>query len=174
MAEIETLFETKWLTVCRNGRWDYVRRPQSTSSVSVLAITPANEIVLVEQFRIPVQRRVIEMPAGITGDEADFIGESLAETAARELMEETGYRAGKMEFLVRSPSTPGLAEEFMNIFYATDLVRETDGGGTEHEEIVIHHVPVAEIRSWVTARQAEGIEIDTRLHAALWLAGISG
>lgn len=172
MAEIETLFETKWITVCRNGSWDYVRRPQGHSSVSVLALTPANEIVLVEQFRVPVQRWVIEMPAGIAGDEPEFVGESLAETASRELLEETGYRAGKVEFLIRSPSTPGLAEEFMNIFLATDLVRETDGGGTEHEEIIIHHVPVAEIRDWVAARQAEGIEIDTRLHAALWLARI--
>jgi len=174
MAEIETLFETKWLTVCRSGTWDFVRRPQSHSSVSVLALTPANEIVLVEQFRVPVQRRVIEMPAGIAGDEPEFIGESLAETASRELLEETGYRAGKVEFLIRSPSTPGLAEEFMNIFLATDLVRETEGGGTEHEDITIHHVPVKEIRNWVAARQAEGTEIDTRLHAALWLAGIGG
>lgn len=172
MPENETLFETKWIRVLRNGTWDFARRPQSTFAVGVLAITPADEIVLVEQFRIPVQARVIEIPAGIVGDEEEFIGESLENTATRELLEETGYRAGRMEFLLRSPSTPGLAEEFMNIFLASDLVRETEGGGTEHEQIVIHHVPLATLRGWLAAKQAEGCLIDARICAALWLANI--
>lgn len=172
MPEIETLFETKWIRVLRNGKWDFVRRPQSTFAVGILAITPENEVVLVEQFRVPVNNRVIEIPAGIVGDEIEFIGESLEETAIRELVEETGYRAGKMEFLIRSPSTPGLAAEFMNIFLATGLVRENEGGGTEHEEIIVHHVPLAQLRSWLVDKQTEGCHIDARLFAALWLAKI--
>ena len=174
MPEIETLFETKWIGVYRNGIWDFVKRPSSDSAVGILAITPENEVVLVEQFRVPIQRRVIEMPAGLVGDEPDFIHESIAETAIRELVEETGYRAGKMEFLIRSPSTPGLANEFMNIFLATDLVRETNGGGTELEDIIVHHVPVPQLRDWLSAKQAEGCDIDARLYGALWLAGIPG
>ena len=84
MPATETLFETRWLGLYRIGRWDFVRRPQSDACVGVLAITPAAEIVLVEQFRIPIQRRVIELPAGIVGDEEEYHGESLAETARRE------------------------------------------------------------------------------------------
>jgi ADP-ribose pyrophosphatase len=174
MPDPETLFETKWIQVCREGTWDYVRRPHSNFSVGILAVTPLNEIVLVEQSRIPAGGRVIEIPAGLVGDEPDHAGESLEATARRELLEETGYRAGKMEFLIRAPSTPGLAREFMNIFFATDLVRETEGGGTDGENITIHHVPASGIRSWLADRQSEGIHVDARIHAALWLAEIHG
>jgi ADP-ribose pyrophosphatase len=172
MPAPETLFETAWIRVCRDGIWEFVRRPHSTFSVGILAVTPENEIVLVEQMRIPADARVIEIPAGLVGDEPEHLGESLEATARRELLEETGYRAGKMEFLIRSPSTPGLAREFMNIFFATELTRESAGGGTEGENIVVHHVPIPELRTWLAAKQADGIYIDARLHAALWLAGI--
>lgn len=174
MPETETLFETRWIQVCRDGIWDFVRRPHSTFSVGILAITPEQEIVLVEQMRVPANGRVIEIPAGLVGDEPEHLGESLEATARRELLEETGYRAGKMDFLIRAPSTPGLAREFMNIFHATELVRETEGGGTEGENITIHHVPISGIRSWLSGKQAEGIYVDARIHAALWLAGIQG
>ena len=172
MPDAEILFETKWIRVCREGVWDYVRRPQSRFSVGILAITQQEEVVLVEQMRVPVGTRVIEIPAGLVGDEPDHLGESLEETARRELLEETGYGAAKMEFLICSPSTPGLAMEFMNIFVATGLVRETDGGGTEGEDIVIHHVPLTGLRAWLAEKQAAGIEVDARLCAALWLAKI--
>lgn len=174
MSDSEILFETQWIQICREGKWDYVRRPQSTFSVGILAITPQQEVVLVEQMRIPAGNRVIEIPAGLVGDEPQHLGESLESTARRELLEETGYRAGKVEFLIRAPSTPGLAREFMNIFLATDLVRETEGGGTDGENITVHHVPVSGIRSWLESKQQEGIYLDARIHAALWLAGIQG
>lgn len=170
MPDTEILFETEWIRVCRNGIWHFVRRPHSIFSVGILALTPENEVVLVEQMRVPVGGRVIEIPAGLVGDEPGHRGEPLEQTARRELLEETGYRAGKMEFLIRSPSTPGLAREFMNIFLATELTRETEGGGNDAEDIVVHHVPLAEIRQWLDAKQEEGIYVDARLHAALWLA----
>jgi ADP-ribose pyrophosphatase len=172
MSEIEILFETKWLRVLRHGRWEYVRRPQSTSAVGILAITPANEIVLVEQFRVPLNRSVVELPAGIVGDEPEHIDESLEGTARRELLEETGYTAGRMDFLIRSPATPGLAEEYMNIFVASDLKSEHAGGGLEGENITVHHVPVPQLREWLAEKQAGGCDIDARLYAALWLARV--
>ncbi len=172
MSGTEILFETKWIQICQEGVWHYVRRPQSIFSVGILAITPENEVVLVEQMRIPVANRVIEIPAGLVGDEPEHLGESLEETARRELLEETGYRARKMEFLIRSPSTPGLAMEFMNIFLATGLVKENDGGGIEGENIIVHHVPLAGLRDWITEKQESGLYVDARLFAALWLAKI--
>ena len=105
MPTPETLFETRWLKVQRLDHWDFVRRPQADSCVGILAITPNQEIILVEQFRIPIQRRVIEIPAGIVGDEPEFLGESLAAAAARELLEETGYRAGTIEPLIATPTS---------------------------------------------------------------------
>ncbi len=174
MPATETLFETRWLGLYRIGRWDFVRRPQADACVGVLAITPAAEIVLVEQFRIPVQRRVIELPAGIVGDEEEHLGESLAETARRELLEETGYRAATVTPLITTPTSAGMTSEFMHLFKADGLTREHAGGGIAGEEIVVHQVPVAELRAWLAAREAAGSVIDFKIHAALWLAGIGG
>jgi ADP-ribose pyrophosphatase len=172
MPTPEKLFETRWLALYRIGRWDFVRRPQSENCVGILAITPENEIILVEQFRIPMQRRVIEVPAGIVGDEPEHLGESLAATAARELLEETGYRAGTVTPLIASPTSAGMSSEFVHLFQATDLVREHAGGGVAGEDILVHHVPIPELRGWLAAREAEGMLVDFKIHAALWLARI--
>lgn len=171
MPTLETLFETRWLNVQRIGHWDFVRRPQSDCCVGILAITPQEEIVLVEQFRIPIQRRVIEIPAGIVGDEPAHLGESLAATAARELLEETGYRAGTIEPLLATPTSAGLTSEFIHLFHATDLTREHAGGGVGSEDIIVHHVPLTRLRAWLRDQQAAGLVIDFKIHASLWLAG---
>lgn len=172
MPEIETLFETRWLGLHRIGHWDFVRRPHSDACVGILAITAAEEIVLVEQFRVPVQRHVIEIPAGLVGDEAEHVGESLATTARRELLEETGYQAGAMEPLISSPTSAGMTSEITHFFQATDLVRAHDGGGVAGENITVHHVPLAGLRAWLGAQESAGKCIDFKIHAALWLAGI--
>ncbi len=172
MPTPEKLFETRWLALYRIGRWDFVRRPQSENCVGILAITRENEIILVEQFRIPMQRRVIEVPAGIVGDEPEHLGESLAATAARELLEETGYRAGTITPLIASPTSAGMSSEFVHLFHATDLTREHPGGGVAGEDIIVHHVPIPHLREWLAARETEGILVDFKIHAALWLAGV--
>ena len=105
MPQKTTLFETKWLGIYRIGDWDFACRPQAPTAVGILAITPGDEIVLIEQFRVPLQRRVIEIPAGIVGDEPEHAGEPLAETARRELLEETGYAAAEMKLLIETPTT---------------------------------------------------------------------
>lgn len=174
MPTIETLFESRWLGLYRIGTWDFVRRPSSEACVGILAITPAQEIILVEQFRIPVQRRVIEIPAGLVGDEPEFAGEDLADTARRELLEETGYRAGTVVPLIATPTSAGMSSEFTHLFHATELVRETEGGGVGGENITVHHIPLANLRSWLAAQEAAGKLVDFKIHAALWLAGVAG
>lgn len=172
MSELETLFESKWLTLHRIGHWDFVRRPHSDSCVGILAITPEDEIVLVEQFRIPVQRRVIEIPAGIVGDEEEHRGEPLSGTAARELLEETGYRAGSIEPLMDSPTSAGLTSEIIHLFHAKDLVKEHEGGGTAVEDITVHHVPLKQLRGWLREQEEAGVLVDFKIFASLALAGI--
>lgn len=125
-----------------------------------------------EQFRIPMQRVVIEVPAGLVGDEPEFEGESLAETAGRELLEETGYRAGTIIPLIASPTSAGMSSEYVHLFHAKDLVRETQGGGVAGENIVVHHVPLSDLRQWFSEQEAAGKVIDFKIHSALWLAGI--
>jgi ADP-ribose pyrophosphatase len=173
MNSIETLFETRWLGLYRIGHWDFVRRPQAEACVGILAITPAAEVVLIEQFRVPVQCPVIEIPAGLVGDEDEFRGESLAETARRELLEETGYRAAEIRPLLTSPTSAGMTSEFTHLFLATGLTREHQGGGIGGENITVHHVPLADLRPWLAARQAAGCAIDFKIHAALWLAVVA-
>lgn len=170
----EKLFETPWLHLQRIGTWDFVRRPHSEQCVGILAITPENEIVLIEQFRIPIQRRVIEIPAGIAGDEPEYADESLSGTAARELLEETGYRAGSVTELIVSPTSAGMTSEFSHLFQAHNIVKENDGGGVGGEKIIVHLVPIADLRAWLARKEAEGFCVDFKIHAALWLAGITG
>ena len=87
-------------------------------------------------------------------------------------MEETGFRAGKIELLLASPTSAGMTSELSHLFYATELVREHDGGGTEHEEITVHLVPRSELRTWLKAKEAAGYLLDLKIHASLWAAGI--
>ncbi len=170
MPEPELLYRTRWLELYRLGHWEYVRRPSSESCVGILALTPGDEVVLIEQFRIPIQRRVIEIPAGIVGDEVEFAGESLADTAARELLEETGFRAASLRPLVFSPTSAGMTSEFIHIFLATGLTREHEGGGVGSEEITVHLIPRSGIRYWLLQREREGLVVDYKIPAALWYA----
>ena len=172
MPEEITLYESKWLGLYRIGHWDFARRPNSDSCVGILAITDNNEVVLVEQFRIPVGKRVIEIPAGLVGDEEEHRGEALAETAARELMEETGHRATEIRPILSSPTSAGMTPEFTHLFLATGLSRETEGGGVSGEEITVHHVPLPELRCFLTGKISEGLAVDFKIHAALAAAGI--
>ncbi|MEY5013060.1 MAG: hypothetical protein RLY69_775 [Verrucomicrobiota bacterium] len=170
MPTSEKLYETRWLRMERIGTWDFVRRPHSDACVGILAITPNDEVVLVEQFRIPTQCHVIEIPAGIVGDEEEHRGESLADTAARELLEETGYRAGSIRQLIASPTSAGMTPEITHLFLATDLLREHDGGGVGCEKITVHLVPRAKLPEWLAAQEAAGKLVDFKIHASLWLA----
>jgi len=173
MQEIDqTLYQTPWLSLHRIGHWDYVRRPHAEACVGVLAVTDDEELVLVDQFRIPVGKRVIEIPAGLYGDDPEHAGETPAECAARELLEETGFRASSIKPLIVTPTSAGMTSEWTHLFHATGLRRVCEGGGVGGEEIRTHLVPVSEIRGWLEARQAEGVGVDFKIHAALWLAGI--
>lgn len=169
---IETLFETRWLGLYRNGHWDFTRRPNADAAVGILAITPENKIVLVEQFRIPMQQRVLEIPAGLVGDEDEHRGEDLAETARRELLEETGYEARRISPLLSSPTSAGMTSETTHIFLACDLVKTGPGGGTGNEDIVVHEIPATDVRAFLREKEASGCLVDFKIQAALWEAGL--
>lgn len=172
MREEITLYESKWLGLYRIGHWDFARRPNADSCVGILAITQNDEIILVEQFRIPMGKRVIEIPAGLVGDELAHRGESLEESAERELLEETGYRARQIELLISSPTSAGMTSEYTHLFLAKNLVQETQGGGIDGEEISVYQVPLSELREFLSKKQAEGAAVDFKIHAGLAAAGI--
>jgi ADP-ribose pyrophosphatase len=158
-----TQWQGRFITARTRGRWEYVSRARGIKAAVILAITPEDEVVLVEQFRIPLGRPCIELPAGLIGDDAGGEGEDAATAAIRELEEETGYHAARMEDLGEFFSSPGMVSEAFTLFRAYDLTRVGEGGGVEGEGITVHHVPRAGIADFIAAKRAEGYGIDTRM-----------
>lgn len=165
---IETLYEGRFLRLVRDGRWEYVSRVRGTGGAAIVAVTPAREVVLVEQFRHPVQARTIELPAGIVGDDSN--GETPELAAERELEEETGFRPARVERLMQGPSAPGLTSEATYMVLATGLSRIHAGGGVAGEDITPHVVPLNEAVQWLAARAAEGLLIEPKVYAGLFFA----
>ena len=171
VAKNETIhFSGRFLGMKERDGWEYAFRTNVSGVVVMVPVTADGELVLVEQYRTPVKSRVMELPAGLVGDDGDA-EEDLETAAQRELDEETGYRAGYLEKLLTCPSTPGMSNEVVTILYAGDLERVGSGGGTDNEDIIVHHVPLASVPGWLDERMAEGIMIDPKIYAGLFWAG---
>ncbi|MCF8706436.1 NUDIX hydrolase [Rhizorhapis sp. SPR117] len=161
---IETMWEGRFITAKRQGTWEYVSRSRGIEAAVILAIEEAMDgrhILLVEQYRVPLKAACLELPAGLIGDHQ--AGEDPAGAAARELEEETGYRAGTMTNLGRFYSSPGMVSESFTLFRAADLVKTGEGGGTDGENIIVHRVPMDGIADYIAARRTEGMAIDVKL-----------
>jgi len=167
------LFDGRFLQAVRVGHWEYVRRKNTSGIVILVAITPSNELILVEQHRIPVDAPVIELPAGLAGDIAGSELEPLEEAAARELEEETGWRAQRLVRLAAGPVSAGLTSEVVTFFGAYDLERVGEGGGDASEDIRVHHVPLDEVPSWLIAQEARGALVDPKVFSALHFASLT-
>lgn len=168
MTETETLFNGRWLRLKRRGHWEYCERVNPAGAVIIVAITDADELVFVEQFRVPVQRTTIEMPAGLIGDQAESRDESALDSARRELEEETGYRAARLEVVMSGPVSAGLTTETATFVRATGLTRVGAGGGDATEQIIVHHVPRIDAPRWLSDRMRDGYSIDPKLYAGLY------
>lgn len=160
--------EGKWLRMKQRGRWEFVERTNAGGmAVIIIAATPDAKLLFVEQYRVPLNARTIEMPAGLVGDVA--AGESIELAAQRELLEETGWKAARIDFLMAGPTSSGLSNERVAFVRATGLSRVHAGGGDDSEDIIVHEVPVAEVPRWLASKLAEGFAIDAKLWAGLWL-----
>lgn len=148
-SETKSIYEGTHLSMIRSGRWEFVTRKTARLAVAIVAITDSREIILVEQHRPPVGRAVVELPAGLVGDIAGLEDESLLDAARRELEEETGYTARCWKQLGRGYSSPGLTDETIVLFLASELEKSGPGGGDESESIVIHNVRIDEVTGWL-------------------------
>lgn len=158
--DTETVWAGKYIQVKRQGPWEYVSRTRGVTAAVILALDDGH-VLLVEQYRVPLGAKCLELPAGLVGDEEE--GEAAEVAAIRELEEETGYRARHMVNLGRFHASPGMSSEGFSLLRAQDISKVGDGGGVDGEDIIVHRVPIANVPTFVEARRADGIAIDVKL-----------
>lgn len=163
-----SLHEGKFLALRRRGRWEFVERINAYGAAVVIAVTENDELVLVEQFREPLQAHCIENPAGLAGDQPGE--EDILSAARRELLEETGFQAAQVELIMAGPSAPGMASELLSFVRATGLRRVHEGGGDGGENITVHVIPMAQVAPFLARQLSYGVQVDPRVYAALFLA----
>lgn len=150
----------RYIAAKRRGRWEYVGRTRGIGAAVILAVEEGH-VLLVEQFRVPLGRRCLELPAGLVGDEQ--AGESIAASAARELEEETGWRADRIEAIGEFASSPGMVSETFTLVRARGLRRTGPGGGVPGEDISVHRIALAALAEFIAAKRDGGTAIDVKL-----------
>lgn len=173
-SERNNLWRGRFLAIDLIDGWECCSRTTGGAVVAVVAVTRSGKIVLTEQFRPPLGARVIELPAGLAGDDPAHDGETLAQTAGRELQEETGYRAHHVRPLTSGPSSAGLSDEVVHFFAAEDLERDGPGGGVDGEQIDVHEIALDDLPRWLESRRSAGMQVDFKIYAGLYLIGPGG
>lgn len=164
----QTLYQGDWLRLVRIGKWESCERTHGQGmAVIVIAVTPDDDVLFVEQFRVPLGARTIEMPAGLVGD--DHAADTLEAAARRELIEETGWEPDSVEVLLVGPTSSGMSNERIAFVRASNLRKVGPGGGVDSEDITVHAVPRADAPAWLMRKYAEGYELDLKLWAGLWM-----
>lgn len=163
-----TLHEGAWIRLVLEGRWEFAQRTKGRSVVAVAALDLDRNLILVEQHRPSLSGPVIELPAGLVGDEDDAPMETEEDAAKRELEEETGHRGGRWCSLHRGPVSAGLTDEVVHLFAAEGVSRHGRGGGVGGEAITVHCVPLDQFEQQLAEWRRRGIPVDTKVVTA-WL-----
>jgi ADP-ribose pyrophosphatase len=156
----ETMWAGRYITAKRRGKWEYVGRARNIGAAVIVAIAD-DHVLLVEQYRVPLQAQCLELPAGLVGDETE--GEDIATSAARELEEETGWRPDHIELLGTYASSPGMVSETFTLVKAHGLTKVGEGGGVEGEDITVHRIALADVPAFIERKRRDGIVIDVKL-----------
>ena len=156
------VWQGRFVIAKTRGKWEYVSRARNIRAAVILAVEDGH-VLLVEQFRVPLDRICIELPAGLIGDDDGGEDESAETAAVRELEEETGYRAAKIETIGEFWSSPGMVSESFTLLRATGLTKVGLGGGTAGENITVHRVALDGLEEFLATRRAMGNAIDVRL-----------
>jgi ADP-ribose pyrophosphatase len=162
------VYEGKYQRMVVRGTWEYSERVHAGGLAAIIiAVTPEDKVLFVEQFRVPLQARTIEMPAGLVGDiDAE---ESIETSAVRELEEETGWTAEHAQVLLIGPTSSGASSEKIAFVRATGLRKVGAGGGDANEDITVHEVPRSQAPAWLASKLNEGYQLDAKLWAGLWM-----
>jgi len=172
-SEKTILAQGKYLQLVKDAHWEYVHRIRGIGAVAIIPVTRNQELVLVEQYRYPFEKQVIDLPAGLVGDELES-DTDFEDAARRELLEETGYAAKHLKLLIDGPTTSGMATETIHFYLARNVTRVAAGGGVDGENILVHVVPLNRISAWFKRQQKAGKLIDVKCFlAAGWMAARS-
>ena len=156
----EVMCEGKYVRLLRRERWEYASRTNRITAVVIVAEYDG-KVILIDQPRVPPDCRCIELPAGLVGDQDP--NATIEGTAVKELEEETGFTAERIERLGEFYASPGMVSESFTLVRAHGVRKIGAGGGDEHEDIAVHLVPRAEIPNFVEQKRAEGYGIDVKL-----------
>jgi ADP-ribose pyrophosphatase len=167
-SDKKIVWEGDYIRAVTRGRWEYVERKNITGIVGIVPVTDDGKLVLVQQHRPAVGGAVIELPAGLAGDIEDQRDELMETAATRELIEETGYRAGKMTRVCHGVASAGITSEGMTFFLATELEKVGPGGGDESEDIIVHEVPLDQTPAYLDDCSERGMAIDLKIYAGLY------
>ena len=161
-ADEEIVWEGKFVIAKKRGRWEYIGRSRNIRAAVILAVEDGH-VLLVEQYRVPLGRNCLELPAGLIGDDAGGEDEEDLTAAGRELEEETGYRAARLEDMGCFYSSPGMVSESFTLVRASGLTKIGEGGGTEGENITVHRVALDDLPDFIVAKRNQGCGIDVRM-----------
>jgi len=170
MTETVTLFNGKWLSIKARKGWEFAERTNPRGAVIVVALTDVRELLFVEQYRPPIEATTIEMPAGLIGDLAGAEDEDILESARRELVEETGFQAARLDYIMGGPVSAGMSTEVAHFVRATGLVQVSAGGGDDSENIVVHRIPLQHAAAWLMDKHAAGFPMDPKIWSGLYFA----
>ena len=156
----QLMWEGKFVRALKRDKWEYASRANNINAVVILA-EHEGKMILVDQPRVAPDCRCIELPAGLVGDQdPDATVES---TAVKELEEETGFTADRIERLGEFLASPGMLSEAFTLVRAHGVRKIGEGGGDENEDINVHLVSRAEIPNFVEQKRAEGFGVDVKL-----------
>ncbi|MEP3051063.1 MAG: NUDIX hydrolase [Erythrobacter sp.] len=173
----ELMWEGRFINAKRRGRWEYVGRARGIRAAAIMAIDidpdGTRHVILVSQYRVPLGCFSLEIPAGLVGDDAGGEGEAAESAGLRELEEETGFTAQRIENLGEFYSSPGMVSESFTLLRAHGLKKVSEGGGTDGENIIVHRIALDNLSSFVAAWRERGHAVDVRV-AMLLTAGFIG
>lgn len=162
------LYTGKFLRLLYYKGWEFVKRNDCTGIVVIAAMTDSRKVIFVEQYRIPLAKNVVELPAGLVGDMRASRKESMAAAAKRELLEETGYKAGKMRFIMEGPVSSGMSSQQIAFYHASSIQKVSQGGGDDTENIIVHEVPLKHAAKWLKRMECDGKLVDPKVFAGLY------
>ena len=163
----KVVYDGKHIQMLNRDGWEYASRRNLTGIVAIIGVTDAHELLLIEQFRPPLNQSVIEIPAGLAGDVKGSENESLPKAARRELLEETGYSCRSLRQVAAGTPSGGICDEVITLFLATGLTLTATPHGDEAEHITTHLIPLAKVEPWLKTQRRRGKEIDLKVYAAL-------